>query len=73
MGRGKKKIVGVGINFWGGVKKNFLGGNNFLGMGKKKIFPKKIFRGGIMFFRGVTKLFFRGEIIFWGGVKKNFF
>ena len=31
-----------GIIFWGGVflgvKKNFLGGNNFLGMGKKKIF-----------------------------------
>ena len=26
-----------------------------------------------MFFRGVTKLFFRGEIIFWGGVKKIFF
>ena len=26
-----------------------------------------------MFFRGVTKLFFRGEIIFWGGVKKIIF
>ena len=34
LGRGKKIFLGD----FGGVKKNFLGGNNFLGMGKKKIF-----------------------------------
>ena len=26
LGRGKKIVVGVGINFWGGAQKKFLGG-----------------------------------------------